>query len=192
MIGSMILDRYQIDAELGKGGMGIVYHAFDSLLERDVAIKILSEEGLSADSQSRLLDEARAAGGLSHPNIVTVYDVLEFDHAMFIVMELLQGGTLRDRSKDDLDQILDYFRQLSEALVHAHQHNVIHRDLKPENVILVGDQVKLMDFGLARSLTSRLSEEGALSGTAAYLAPEQALGMEVDERTDLYSITSPS
>ncbi len=188
MIGLMILDRYRIDSELGKGGMGIVYRAFDTLLEREVAIKVLSDEGLSADSQIRLLEEARAAAGLSHPNIVTVYDVVEFDESMFIIMELLQGISLREQSDRDLDHILEYFEQLCGALSHAHQHGVIHRDLKPENVILVEDQIKLMDFGLARSMSSRLSAEGALAGTASYLAPEQALGMDVDARTDLYSL----
>lgn len=188
MIGVMISDRYRIDSELGEGGLGIVYRAFDTLLEREVALKLLAEKGLSADSQTKLLAEARAAAGLSHPNIVTVYDVGEFENAMFIVMELLEGTTLREISGEDLAQVLVYFQQLCGALAHAHQHGVIHRDLKPENVILVGNQVKLMDFGLARSMTSRLSADGALAGTAAYLAPEQALGMEVDERTDLYSL----
>ncbi len=188
MIGSNIVNRYQIESELGKGGMGVVYHAFDTMLEREVAIKVLSERGLAADSQLRLLEEARAAAGLSHPNIVTVYDIGEFDQGMFIVMELLQGTPLREQHSDDLELILDYFMQLCEALIHAHQKGVFHRDLKPENVILVGDQVKLMDFGLARSMASRLTADGLLSGTASYLSPEQALGMEVDGRTDLYSL----
>jgi tetratricopeptide (TPR) repeat protein len=188
MIGSLLLERYRIDSELGQGGMGIVYQAFDILLKRSVAIKVLSDSGLSADSQSRLLDEARAAAGLSHPNIVTVYDVREYDGSLFIIMELVDGKSLKDESFEDLDRILEINRQLCEALAHAHQHNVIHRDLKPENVLLVDGQVKLMDFGLARSMASRMSTDGDLVGTAFYLAPEQALGMEVDERTDLYSL----
>jgi hypothetical protein len=188
MIGSKLLDRYRIGSELGKGGMGVVFRAFDTILERPVAIKVLSERGLSADSQSQLLEEARAAAKLNHPSIVTVYDVGEVDNSLFIVMELLRGISLREKSNVDLEQVLDYFRQLCEALAHAHQLGIIHRDLKPENVILVGDQVKLMDFGLARSLNSRLTVDGLLSGTASYLAPEQALGMEVDGRTDLYSL----
>jgi serine/threonine-protein kinase len=165
--------------------MGIVYQAFDTLLKRSVAIKVLSDPGLSADSQSRLLDEARVAAGLSHPNIVTVYDVREYDGLLFIIMELVDGKSLRDESFEDLDWILGINRQLCEALAHAHQHDVIHRDLKPENVLLVDGQVKLMDFGLARSMTSRMSADGGLVGTAFYMAPEQALGLEVDERTDL-------
>jgi tetratricopeptide (TPR) repeat protein len=188
MIGSLLLERYRIDSELGQGGMGIVYQAFDTLLKRSVAIKVLSDSGLSADSQSRLLDEARAAAGLSHPNIVTVYDVREYDGSLFIIMELVDGKSLKDESFEDLDRILEINRQLCEALAHAHQHNVIHRDLKPENVLLVDGQVKLMDFGLARSMASRMSTDGDLVGTAFYLAPEQALGLEVDERTDLYSL----
>ncbi len=154
MIGSLLLERYRIDSELGQGGMGIVYQAFDTLLKRSVAIKVLSDPGLSADSQSRLLDEARVAAGLSHPNIVTVYDVREYDGLLFIIMELVDGKSLRDESFEDLDWILGINRQLCKALAHAHQHDVIHRDLKPENVLLVDGQVKLMDFGLARSMTS--------------------------------------
>jgi tetratricopeptide (TPR) repeat protein len=188
MIGSLLLERYRIDSELGQGGMGIVYQAFDTLLKRSVAIKVLSDSGLSADSQSRLLDEARAAAGLSHPNIVTVYDVGEFDGLLFIIMEFVDGKSLRDESFEDLDRILEINRQLCEALAHAHQHDIIHRDLKPENVLLVDGQVKLMDFGLARSMDSRMSADGDLVGTAFYLAPEQALGLEVDESTDLYSL----
>jgi predicted ATPase len=188
MIGFLLLERYRIDSELGKGGMGIVYRAYDTLLEREVAIKVLSEHGLSRDSHSRLLGEARAVASLSHPNIVTVHDVGEHDGALFIVMELVSGQSLLEQSVQDLDQVLEIGIQLCQALAHAHQHGVIHRDLKPENVILVEDLVKLMDFGLARSMTSRLSADGDMVGTAYYLAPEQALGMEVDARTDLYSL----
>ena len=151
MIGSLLLERYRIDSELGQGGMGIVYQAFDTLLKRSVAIKVLSDPGLSVDSQSRLLDEARAAAELSHPNIVTVR---EYDGLLFIILELVGGKSLRDELIEDLDRILEINWQLCEALAHAHQHDVIHRDLKPENVLLVDGQVKLMDFGLARSMTS--------------------------------------
>ncbi len=114
----------------------------------------MSDAGLSADSQSRLLDEARAAAGLRYPNIVTVYDVREYDGLLFIIMELVDGKSLRDESIEDLDRVLEINRQLCEALAHAHQHDVIHRDLNPENVLLVDGQVKLMDCGLARSMTS--------------------------------------
>jgi serine/threonine-protein kinase len=134
--------------------MGIIYQAFDTLLKRSVAIMVLCDAGLSADSQSRLLDEARAAAGLSHPNIVTVYDVREYDGLLFIIMGLVDGKSLRDESIEDLDRVLEINRQLCDALAHAHQHEVIHRDLKPENVLLIDGQVKLMDFGLARSMTS--------------------------------------
>jgi len=100
-------------------------------------------------------------------------------------MELVEGKSLRDESIEDLDRILEINRQLSEALAHANQHDVIHRDLKPENVLLVDGQVKLMDFGLACSITSRMSADGDLVRTAFYLAPDQARGLEVDKRTDL-------
>ncbi|MEE9188099.1 MAG: protein kinase [Anaerolineales bacterium] len=112
------------------------------------------------------MDEARAAAGLSHPIIVAVYDVREYDGLLFIIMELVEGKSLRDESIEDLDRILEINLQLCEALAHAHQHNAIHRDLKPENVLLVDGQVKLMDFGLTRSITSRLSADGDLAGTA--------------------------
>jgi tetratricopeptide (TPR) repeat protein len=167
--------------------MGIVYRAFDTMLDRSVAVKELYEGGISGDSRTRLLNEARTAAQLSHPNIVTVYDVGEQDGLLFIIMELVEGESLKDQAFEDLDQVLDISKQLCEALAHAHQHGVIHRDLKPENVLLVDGQVKLMDFGLARSVTSRMSADGDLVGTAYYLAPEQALGVEVDERSDLYS-----
>ncbi len=188
MIGLLLLERYRIDGELGQGGMGIVYRAFDTLLEREVAIKVLSGQRVNAESGSRLLDEARSIAGLSHPNIVTVHDVGEYNSSLFIVMELIPGQSLKDQNFEDLNLVLDTCEQLCEALAHAHHHGVIHRDLKPENVLVFDGQVKLMDFGLARSMASRLTSDGDLVGTAYYLAPEQALGLEVDERTDLYSL----
>ena len=188
MIGTLIQSRYRIEAKLGQGGMGIVYQAFDTLLDRPVAIKELFESGISGDGRARLLNEARAAAQLSHPNIVTVYDVGEQNGSLFIIMELVAGNSLKEQTFEDLECVLDVSKQLCEALAHAHQHGIIHRDLKPENVFLVDNQVKLMDFGLARSVASRMSAEGELVGTAYYLAPEQALGGEVDERTDLYSL----
>ena len=185
MIGSFLLERYHTDSELGQGGMGIDYQTFDTLLKRSVAIKGLSNPGLSADNHSHLLDEAREVAGLSHPNIVTVYDVREYDGLLFIIIELVDRNSLRDESIEDLDRILDINRLLCEALAHAHQQDLIHRDLKPENVLLVDGQVKLMDFGMARSTTSRMSADGDLAGTAFYLAAEQSLGLEVEEKTDL-------
>ena len=188
MIGKLLKDRYRIDSELGRGGMGVVYRAIDTLLDRQVAIKVMSDSGLSQEGRARLLHEARAAAGLNHANIVTVFDVVEDDNSLYIVMELVPGISLKEQHIKELDSILDISQQLCSALDHAHQNGIIHRDLKPENVLIIERKVMLMDFGLSRSMSSRLSIEGDLIGTAYYLAPEQALGLEVDARTDLYSL----
>jgi tetratricopeptide (TPR) repeat protein len=193
VIGSLLNERYQLDAELGRGGMGFVYRAGDTLLDRQVAVKVLTAAALTDEARARLLGEARAAAQLNHPNIVTVYDAGEAGGSPFIVMELVKGTSLHDSGSLTLPQILDLGRQLSEALDHAHSHGIVHRDLKPENIILVreGEAVtaKLMDFGLARSRGApRMTQEGAFVGSVFYLAPEQALGQEVDGRADLYSL----
>jgi tetratricopeptide (TPR) repeat protein len=189
MIGSLLNERYRLDAELGRGSMGVVYRARDALLDRDVAIKVLSNSRLGTEGRARLLREARAAARLDHPNIVTVYDAGESDGAPFIVMQLVDGASLHERPPPDIDKIISIAKQLCAALEHANEHSIVHRDLKPENVIVTPDgAVKLMDFGLARSVASRITSEGAIVGTVFYLAPEQALGGEVDGRADLYAL----
>jgi tetratricopeptide (TPR) repeat protein len=188
-------ERYRLLAELGQGGMGTVYSAHDNLLDRDVAVKVLSEAGLGQQARARLLAEAKAAARLNHPNIVSVYDAGEAGEQPFIVMELVEGQTLDQWPTRKLHDILAIARQICVALEHAHGHGIVHRDLKPENVSVsrgprpgsVG-RVKLMDFGLAHSLSSRAKAEGALLGTVFYLAPEQALGQQVDGRADLYAL----
>ncbi len=188
-IGTKLNDRYVIHQLLGQGGMGVVYRAEDTLIRRDVAIKLIASESLGTQGKNRLIEEARAAGSLNHPNIVTIYDVGEVDSQSFIVMELIDGDVLQTSPKQPLETILATTRQICAALSHAHKYDIIHRDLKPENVMVTRDGgIKLMDFGLARSLTSRLSEHGQLVGTVFYMSPEQALGQSVDERTDLYSL----
>jgi serine/threonine protein kinase/DNA-binding SARP family transcriptional activator len=199
-------DRYHLGAEIGRGGMGVVYHAFDTLLERDVAIKAFSATALDTEGRNRLLHEARAAAGLNHPNIVVIYDAGEAipstrfakhpersewtrQATPFIVMELIQGQSLHDFGVQELDEIVPIARQICAALEHAHTHGIVHRDLKPENVLLTPDgTAKLMDFGLARSVASRLTSEGAITGTVFYLAPELALGQAFDGRADLYAL----
>jgi oligopeptide transport system substrate-binding protein len=189
MIGTIFLNRYHIDSILGQGGMGVVYRAHDRLLDRDVSIKILNKSSLGSQGRARLLHEARAAAQLNHPNIVTVYDAGESDDIPFIVMELVEGNSLHEKPPVGIDQILTVARQICQALYHAHCHNIVHRDLKPENVLMSSsDQVKLMDFGLARSLTSRLTAEGSIVGSVFYLAPELALGQAFDGRADLYAL----
>jgi non-specific serine/threonine protein kinase len=192
LIGSLLLNRYRLDAEFGHGGMGVVYRAHDTLLDRDVAVKVLSAPGGGSGGRARLLREAQAAAQLNHPNIVSVYDVGfadEADHVPFIVMELVEGESLHRRRPQSLPEILSVARQVCAALDHAHAHGIVHRDLKPENVLLTPEgAAKLADFGLARTMASRLTVEGTLIGTVFYLAPEQALGEAVDGRADLYAL----
>lgn len=202
MLSSVLANRYRLDAELGRGGMGVVYRAHDLLLDRDVAVKLLSQTNLGTEGRARLLREAQAAARLNHPNIVSVYDVGFVDEALpdlpsgtksgqspFIVMELVEGETLYTRYPLAPEQLLTVTQQMCAALAHAHTHGVIHRDLKPENIVITSTGVaKLMDFGLARSVASRLTVEGGLVGTVFYLSPEQVTGQVVDQRADLYAL----
>jgi ABC-type transport system substrate-binding protein/predicted Ser/Thr protein kinase len=190
MVGTRLNARYRIDAELGRGGMGIVYRAYDDLLGRDVAVKVLNESGLGTQGRARLLREAQAAAKLNHPNIVSIHDVGEADGKLFIVMEFVEGDSLYNRRPTDLGEILAVTRQVCAALEHAHMHGIIHRDLKLENVVITQDQVvKLMDFGLAHTGDlPRLTLEGALIGTLSYLAPELILGQPASAQSDLYAL----
>jgi ABC-type oligopeptide transport system substrate-binding subunit len=189
MIGTVFNSRYRLEAEIGRGGMGVVYRAYDVLLDRQVAVKVLSEAVMDSDGRERLLREARAAARLNHPNIVSVYDAGEAGGSPFVVMELVEGGSLHTHRPQDLDRIVAIARQISAALDHAHANGVIHRDLKPENVLLARDgSAKLSDLGLARTIASRLTSTGMIVGTVFYLAPEQALGREIDGRVDLYAL----
>ena len=196
MIGSLLQNRYRLDAELGRGGMGTVYRGYDSLLDRAVAVKVLTSAGLGTEGRARLLSEARAVARLNHPNVVSVYDAgyaktpaASGASLPFIVMELVKGQSLYERKPESLDEIVGIACQVCAALEHAHGQGIVHRDLKPENVLVtpVGT-AKLMDFGLARSEASRITSEGTIVGTVAYLAPEQALGQEIDGRADLYAL----
>ncbi len=189
----VLANRYRLDAELGQGGMGTVYRAHDLLLDRAVAVKVISDPGLGSAGQARLLHEARAAAKLNHPNIVSIYDVGAADAsdgAPFIVMDLVEGQSLWQRGFLPLPEALGVARQICGALDHAHAHGIIHRDLKPENIVLTSTQTaKLMDFGLARSLDGpRLTEEGVVVGTFSYLAPEILMGQEATALSDLYAL----
>ncbi len=186
---TLINNRYQLGELLGRGGMGAIYRAHDTFLERDVAVKVLDETGLGTEGRSRLLNEARAAAQLNHPNIVSIYDAGEQDGAPYIVMELVEGTSLYDLRPQKVTEILAIAKQICEALEHAHCAGIVHRDLKPENVVIQHNGVaKLTDFGLARSLSARLTNEGMISGTVFYIAPELALGQPFDGRADLYAL----
>lgn len=189
MINSLLKERYRIDSELGRGGMGVIYRARDTLLKRDVAVKVMSESGLGTEGRARLLSEAQAAAQLNHANIVTVFDAGEEDSTPFIVMELIEGESLHTQRPEEVEKIIAIAQQVCDALEHAHANDVIHRDLKPENVLLTPDStIKLTDFGLARSIASRISAERMIVGTVFYIAPELALGKPYDGRADLYSL----
>ena len=189
MIGETLNDRYKIENEIGRGGMGTVYRAHDAVLKRDVAVKVLSNFKLGTDGKARIIREAQLVAKLNHPNIVTVHDAGEVDGTPFIVMELVEGQNLHQSKPEGLEDIIAIARQICSALEHAHSHDVVHRDLKPENIVLEpGGIAKLMDFGVARSVASRFTSEGTIFGTVFYMPPEQAMGDKVDGRADLYSL----
>jgi tetratricopeptide (TPR) repeat protein len=187
----MILqDRYLLRDLLGQGGMGRVYKAFDTLLERAVAVKVLSIGDSSGDQRDQLLAEAKAVAKLNHPNVVAIYDAGLHDGVPFIVMELIEGSSLRENLTPTLDESIALAKDMCAGLEHAHKNGIIHRDLKPANVMISADgQAKLMDFGLARiSGRTRLSMESGLTGTLAFLAPEIILGQPASELSDLYAL----
>ena len=187
--------RYRVERVLGEGAMAKVLLAHDAELGREVAVKLL-DEGLAADPsfRARFAREARVAAGLSHPNIVTVFDVGEVDGRPFIVMELVPGRTLEERLRRDgtlpADDVLAIARQVCAGLEHAHANGLVHRDLKPGNLIERDDgTIKIADFGIARAVEgTELTEAGTVVGTAAYLAPEQAEAGTVTPATDLFAL----
>ena len=186
---TVLNDRYKLGQELGRGGMGVVYRAHDPVLDRDVAVKLMNQTGLGTEGRVRLLNEAQAVAKLNHSNIVTVHDGGELDGTPYIVMELVEGKSLHENPPDGFESMLSVVKDISSALEHAHSHDIIHRDLKPENVIIAPDgTAKLMDFGLARSMATRVSVEGEIVGTVFYIAPETAMGQDLDGRADLYSL----
>lgn len=192
----MKIGRYEVLEAIGQGAMGTVYRARDPLIERTVAIKTvplseLRQEG--KDSESRFLREAQSAGRLSHPNIVTIYDVGEADDQAYIAMEFLTGATLRDVMNNGpmpLDLAVETAVQMAEALAFAHDHGVIHRDIKPSNVVITGQRghIKITDFGIAHLADSEATHSGQLLGSPRYMSPEQAMGRDVTGRSDIFSL----
>jgi eukaryotic-like serine/threonine-protein kinase len=198
MIGQQLAGRYELQDVAGSGGMSSVYRARDTVLERTVAIKILHDH-FSGDPEyvERFRREARALAQLNHPNIVTVIDRGEFEGRQFIVFEHVDGQNLKEliarEGQLPVDQALALVHQVARGLAFAHDHGVVHRDVKPQNVLIDEDGVaKVTDFGIARSLepADGLTETGALLGTSEYIAPEQASGNRVDERSDQYSLAA--
>jgi tRNA A-37 threonylcarbamoyl transferase component Bud32 len=210
-LGDLIAGRYRVEAELGRGGMGVVLRAHDTRLNRTVAVKMLAAEAVQSKLlRQRLASEARIASALNHPGIATVYDFIELDDAAFIIYEFGPGRTLRrhlESERFSFSETLDAALQLTEALTAAHDNGITHRDLKPENIMVTPDssggcRMKILDFGLAKQLQQPGHVEAAaltqtmlaqtapgfLLGTIAYMAPEQLEGELVDPRTDIYAL----
>jgi len=194
MIGQTI-SHYRILEKLGEGGMGMVYKAQDLKLDRPVAIKLLS--AAAKENKERFVQEARIAAGLNHPNILNVYDIDEQEGKLFFVSEFISGETQRTRlvnlkSGDGvvLQQAIDWTLQVASGLKAAHEKDIVHRDIKPENIMLTRDGLlKIMDFGIARlKRGADSSDTDALSGTLAYMSPEQVQGLVEDLRTDIWSL----
>ncbi|MEZ4697661.1 MAG: protein kinase [Rhodothermales bacterium] len=189
-----IFSHYRIVEELGRGGMGVVYRAEDTRLGRIVALKFLAEHLVREQSaRDRFMREARAAASLSHSNIATLYDVAEHDGKLFLAMEFVEGNDLAHvlrSSRLTAAQIVNYVSQVASGLGRAHESGIVHRDVKPGNVIITSrDEAKLLDFGIARFAgTSEITMPGSIVGTASYMSPEQLSGMDVDYRTDLWSL----
>lgn len=199
------LGRYEVRAFIGAGGMGQVYRAHDTSLRRDVAVKRLSAIHPSPDRLHRFEQEARATSALNHPNILAIFDFGTFQDAPFVVSELLEGHTLRERlSQGPLParKAIDYAKQIGKGLAAAHEKGIVHRDLKPENIFITNDgHIKILDFGLAKLIDPVLSsdelsqvetkhlstEPGVIMGTVAYMSPEQVRGNAADPRSDIFS-----
>src|SRR6478736_3375931 len=196
------LGVYQIEAVLGEGGMGTVYRAVDTKLNRPVAIKVLSDELADASARRRFQREAQMASSLNHPHIVTVHDAGEFEGRQYLVMECIDGGTLKDWAKEKKrtpKEIAELLTGVADGLAVAHEAGILHRDIKPTNILITkSGYAKLADFGLAKprdvavgedsvTVTDLRTRAGVIVGTTPYMSPEQAIGRAIDGRSDIFS-----
>src|SRR5215218_1994212 len=205
-VGTLLSGRYRLDAQIGAGGMSTVYRAFDTVLERQVAIKLMHRDiAADEDQLERFRREARAVAQLNHPHVVGVIDAGEatpeegpgFGEPVgmpYIVFEYVEGETLKDRLRRQrrlpVSEAVAYAIEIARALQAAHDRRIVHRDVKPQNVLIDEEgRAKVTDFGIARSLTEEgLTADGRVLGTTDYVSPEQALGQDVDPQSDLYSL----
>src|ERR1700732_5283616 len=195
MLGTVLGGRYRLDAQIGRGGMSTVYRAFDTVLERPVAVKLMHREIASDSAQiERFRREARSVAQLSHPHIVTVIDAGDDEGRPYIVFEFVEGETLKQPIRRlgqlPVPEAVAYAIEIARALGAAHQRNIVHRDVKPQNVLIDPEgSAKVTDFGIARSLDEDgLTVDGRVLGTTDYVSPEQALGHPVSGQSDLYSL----
>ena len=186
--------HFQILEKLGEGGMGVVYKARDTKLDRLVALKFLPQRVTASETeQARFLQEAKAAAALSHPNICAIHSIEEKDGELYIVMDFIDGQTLRQKMTSGsvpLKLALEIGAQIADGLGAAHELGIVHRDIKPENIMIRKDGlVQIMDFGLAKLRgVSRLTREGSTLGTMGYMSPEQVQAHDVDARSDIFSL----
>ena len=198
MLSTKLANRYEVAAELGRGGMGVVYRARDPMLNREVAVKLLATTELTTDVEERFQREAQIVAQMDHPGIVPIYDVGRHDGSLFFVMPLVEGTTLRRILYDGtlrLGEVIDIAIQVADALEYSHSRGVVHRDIKPENIMVSREEgsssarIRVMDFGLAHATTeNRLTKTGTLVGTVTYLSPEQVTAHSFDGRSDIYSL----
>ncbi|HKL12707.1 MAG TPA: protein kinase, partial [Halanaerobiales bacterium] len=195
MIGKLLNDRYKIKKQRGSGGMALVYEAQDILLDRKVAIKMLRPEFVSdEDFINKFRHEAKAVARITHPNVVSIYDIVESENSLYLVMEYIEGKDLKSliqkRGKLSVVEALDIANQVTAGVEVAHENNIIHCDIKPHNILITdNNQVKVTDFGIARAVTSStMTITDTIMGSAHYFSPEQAQGKEINTYSDIYSI----